>query len=242
MPTPFSGRTVLITGGTRNIGLATARMFLEQEAKVCITGRSDQAQLDGALAELGANATGLLADHTTEDGVKASFDKAQTLGAPVSILVNNASVRPHHPIVDVPVEEWDLVIATNLTGAFLCSREMLRRLPEDKTGAIVNIGGLSAHNGVPDRAHVMATKAGLIGLTRGVAAEYADRVRCNCVVPGVIDTATRANQIRPDFGQETLRKGRPEEVAAMILVMSDPSQQYVTAQTVHVNGGRYMST
>jgi len=241
----LSGETAVIVGGTRNIGLAIAEALQGAGAAVCIVGASDQAALDEALQRLNADgdqATGLLADISDEAAVADTFSHAQrTLGA-VSILVNGPGYRPHGPFPDITLETWNTVLAIMLTGPFLTARELFRRLPAERKGAIVNIGGLSAHRPATDRAHVIAAKAGVAGLTRALAAEGLGRIRANCVVPGLIETQRKPGQPQAHFSDDAVNaRGSCEDVARVVLPFATPRDSYVTGQTVHVSGGRYMA-
>ena len=132
-------------------------------------------------------------------------------------------------------------MAVMLTGPFLTCRELFRRLPPERKGAVVNLGGLSAHRPAKGRAHVIAAKAGIIGLTRALAAEGAGRIRANCVVPGLIDTQRKPGQPQAEFNDDEVNaRGTCEDVARVVLAFSSPNDTYVTGQTVHVSGGRYM--
>lgn len=241
----LSGEVALVTGGTRNIGLAIAEQLAAAGADVCIWGGSDQAALERALERLGAKsgtAIGKLVELASEAAIVAGFDEISARCGPVSILINNAAIRPYEPLISMSRDAWDEVIGLNLSSAFLTARELHRRLPTDRRGAIVNIGGISAHRPVEGRAHVIAAKAGLVGLTRALAAEGMGRIRANCVVPGAVVTERREGQRPPRFsGESEAPRGTPADVAAAVLPLADPSQQYVTGQTLHVSGGRYMS-
>lgn len=241
----LSGHCAVITGGTRNIGLATAQAFRHCGAKVCIVGGSDRNALDTALATLGGESdsvTGLLASMANEAEVSAIFDHAETRLGPVSILVNGAATRPHKPFIDITRQEWNDVIDVILTGAFMASQQLFRRLPKGRQGAIVNIGGLSAHQPKVERPHVIAAKAGLVGLTKALAEEGLERIRVNCVVPGAIDTTRQPGQSIPHLEEKgpTRALGTVQDVARAVLSLADPRDTYVSGQTLHVNGGRFM--
>ena len=144
----LTGETALVVGGTRNIGLAIAQALLGAGANVCVVGGSDSEALASALQLLGAQdgeATGLVADITDEAAVVNAFEHTERILGPVSILVNGPGYRPHGPFMDISLESWNSVLDIMLTGPFLTCRELFRRLPVDRKGAIVNIGGLSAH-------------------------------------------------------------------------------------------------
>lgn len=243
--TDLSGHCAVVTGGTRNIGLAIAQALHDCGAKVCIVGGSDRDALDTALATLGGEGeqvTGLLASMADETAVSAIFEHAESRLGPVSILVNGAANRPHKPFVDISREEWDGVIGVILTGAFMAAQQLFRRLPGDRQGAIINLGGLSAHQPKTGRPHVIAAKAGLVGLTRALAEEGLGRIRVNCVVPGAIDTVRQPGQSIPHLEEKGPQRalGSSEDVARAVLPFADPRDGYVTGQTLHINGGRFM--
>ena len=239
----LEGETALVVGGTRNIGLTVAAALRDAGAKVCIVGGSDADALESALADLNADEsiTGIIADISDEAAVVKAFDHTEQALGPVSILVNGPGYRPHGPFMETSLEDWKAVLDVMLTGPFLTCREFFRRLPEDRKGAIVNIGGLSAHRPAKDRAHVIAAKSGLVGLTRAVAAEGQGRIRANCVVPGLIVTKRKDGQPQAHFSNDTQAHGSTTDVANTVLAFSDPNDSYVTGQTVHVSGGRYMA-
>lgn len=241
----LGGHCAVVTGGTRNIGLAIAEGLRHYGARVCIVGGADQAALDRALKRLGGESddvTGLLASVADEHAVEAIFDHAEARLGPVTILVNGAASRPHAPLVDITRAQWQEVVDVILTGAFLTAQQLFRRLPTDRCGAIINLGGLSAHVPKVDRPHVIAAKAGLIGLTRALAEEGAGRVRANCVVPGAIETERKPGQSNPTAQEKGGSRpvGTSEAVARAVLSLADPADGYVTGQALHVNGGRYM--
>ena len=242
--TDFSKEVALVTGGSRNIGLAIAQTLRASGARVCIWGSSDTEALDQALSLLdGDQATriGMLVKVDEEDAVVGAFDQIEAQLGPVSILVNNAAVRPHESLNTMSRTAWTSVLDVILTGAFLTSRELFRRLPKERNGSIVNIGGLSAHRPATNRAHVITAKAGLIGLTRALAEEGLGRIRVNCVVPGAIHTEIQPGGRRPRFlDDKDHAAGHPGDVARAVLSLANPNEQYVTGQTLHVSGGRFM--
>lgn len=241
----LDGETAIVTGGTRNIGLAIAEGLLHHGAKVCIVGGADRDALTQALARLGGESkriSGLLASVDDERQVEHIFDHTEERLGPATILVNGAASRPHQAFTEITKSQWQSVIDVILTGAFLTAQQLFRRLPEGRRGAIVNLGGLSAHVPKVERPHVIAAKAGLVGLTRALAEEGAARIRVNCIVPGTIQTERKPGQSNPIADEP--KKGRPlgtsEDVARIVLPFTDPRDYYVTGQTVHVSGGRYM--
>lgn len=238
----LKGETALVVGGTRNIGLSIAEALQSAGAAVCIVGGSDPAALETALerlAESNGRATGLVADMSDEAAVASAFEACEEAFGPVSIVVNGPGFRPHAPFTDIDLETWNAVLSIMLTGPFLTCRELFRRLPLGRKGAIVNLGGLSAHRPAKGRAHVIAAKAGITGLTRALAAEGAGRIRANCIVPGLIETQRKPGQPQADYKDDEAR-GTCEDVARVVLSFASPHDTYVTGQTVHVSGGRYM--
>ena len=240
----LDGETALVVGGTRNIGLSIAEALHGAGAAVCIVGGSDHAALEAALGTLPdaeGRVRGLIADVSDPAAVGTAFQTCEAALGPVSIVVNGPGLRPHAPLADIELESWNAVLAVMLTGPFLTCRELFRRLPPQRKGAIVNLGGLSAHRPAKGRAHVIAAKAGIAGLTRALAAEGAGRIRANCIVPGLIDTQRKPGQPQAQFADDQAHaRGTCEDVARLVLSFSSPRDTYVTGQTVHVSGGRYM--
>lgn len=242
MTETLAGEGALVIGGTRNIGLAISETLKNAGAEVYIAGHADEAQLAAALAKLGlASSRGGLADVADETAVAALFAAAEDELGAVSILVNSAGYRPGARLEALELNDWHRVLDVMLTGPFLAARELFRRLPEGRHGAIVNIGGLTAHRPVHDRAHVIAAKAGLVGLTRALAEEGRGRIRANCVVPGVIATDRRPGEpAGRHTATEGYDRGSVEDVAHAVRYFASPADLYVTGQTLHVSGGRFM--
>lgn len=240
----LSNETALVTGGTRNIGLSIAKNLKAAGARVGIIGGSDPEALEKAIKILkggDGDVMGMLVNVADEKAVIGAYDKIEAGLGPVSILVNGAAKRPHEPLKEINRESWNAVLGVILTGAFFTSRELFTRLPQERRGSIINIGGLSAHCPAKDRAHVISAKAGLVGLTRALAEEGLGRIRVNCIVPGVIDTQRLPGQNPPQFDENSkYASGTPEDVARAVAALADPQDVYVTGQTLHVNGGRLM--
>ena len=240
----LSNETALVTGGTRNIGLSIAKNLKAAGARVGIIGGSDPEALEKAIKILkggDGDVMGMLVNVADEKAVIGAYDKIEAGLGPVSILVNGAAKRPHEPLKEINLESWNAVLGVILTGAFFTSRELFTRLPQERRGSIINIGGLSAHRPAKDRAHVISAKAGLVGLTRALAEEGLGRIRVNCIVPGVIDTQRLLGQNPPQFDEDSkYASGTPEDVARAVTALADPQDVYVTGQILHVNGGRLM--
>jgi 3-oxoacyl-[acyl-carrier protein] reductase len=243
----LEGRVALVTGGGRNIGRAIVDALADAGAAVVVNCRSSQAEADAVVAAIearGGKAMCFLADVTDEEGVAAMVAAAVKRFGRLDILVNNAAVRDVTRIDDIDLATWRYVTGIILDGAFICSKAALPALRKSDAGSIVNIGGMSGHTGAAGRPHVIAAKLGLVGLTRGLAHDLApDRITVNCVVPGLIDTQRGgASGAKSAHQQEGLvgRRGKPEEVAAIVRVLCGPEGRYITGQEWHVNGGAYL--
>lgn len=245
---PLAGKTALLTGAVRRNGRAMALALARNGTAVCINARSSRDEADALCAELEAIGNGAMvhmADITDEVAVAGMVATVVGRFGRLDILVNNAANRMQTPFLDMGVDEWRSIIGVVLDGAFLCSRAALPHLIADGGGTIVNIGGVSAHAGAMDRAHVCTAKAGLVGLTKALATEFAERgVTVNCVAPGMIGGARpkSAGEMPPPVGGRGPllgREGTFDEVAAAVLMLCLPSGRYTTGQTIHVNGGMY---
>jgi 3-oxoacyl-[acyl-carrier protein] reductase len=162
----------------------------------------------------------------------------------IDILVNNAALRREKPFAEMDYAEWREILDVTLDGAFHCTKACLPALRNSGAGTIVNIGGLSAHTGAGNRAHVITAKAGIVGFTRALANDLAgDGITVNCVVPGLIGTPRPKGQPEPahHLTHRTLtgERGRPEDVAAIVRFLCGPGARYVTGQAIHANGGAY---
>lgn len=245
---PLDGKVAVVTGASRRIGRAVALGLAQAGASVLVHARQSRDEVEAVADEIraaGGRATIALGDVTNEADVAGIFAAAQEAFGGVDILVNNAAIRGQKPFLDMTLDEWRATNAVILDGAFLCSREALRSMVGRGGGTIVNLGGVSAHVGAKERAHVATGKAGLVGLTRSLALEFADRnVTVNCVAPGKIGgkrsaTAGQSPEMasRPIVGRE----GDIEEAAFVILSLCMPEARFMTGQTVHVSGGMYMA-
>lgn len=243
----LDGRVALVTGGARNIGRGIAIALAEGGAAVVVNCRKAHAEAEAVVSEIeaaGGRAMCYVADVTDEAGVEAMVSAAVKRFGGLDILVNNAAVRDVTKIDDIDLATWRYVTGVILDGAFICSKAALPALRKSRAGAIVNIGGMSGHTGAAGRPHVVAAKLGLVGLTRGLAHDLApDGITVNCVVPGLIDTVVAGSSGTGSVHKrESLlgRRGRPEEVAAVVRMLCGPGGRYITGQEWHVNGGAYM--
>jgi len=225
----------LVTGAGRNIGRAIALALAEAGALVAVNARSSKGEVDAVAAEIGGLA--ILADVSDEAAVRRMVEQAIRHFGKLDILVNCAARRAVEPIESIDARRWREITSVILDGAWYCSRACLDALKRSEAGAIVNIGGLSAHTGAAGRPHVIAAKEGLVGLTRALAHDLAPHnITVNCVVPGTIETARTspsANHRESPLG----RRGKPEEVAAAVRFLAGPGARYITGTVLHVSGG-----
>jgi len=244
----LSGRVALVTGSGRNIGRAIALALANAGAAVVVNARSSIVEAEAVAEEIrraGGRAAVTLADVSDPKAVDTLIDAAVGAFGRLDVLVNNAAVRKETDFANLHYAEWREIISTILDSAYLCSHAALPHLIASGAGAIVNIGGLSSFTGAAGRAHVIAAKAGLVGLTRALAHDLARYgITVNCVAPGMIDTS-RASGKEPAHhalhAPLAGRRGRPEEIAALVRFLSGPAARYITGQTIHANGGLFMS-
>jgi 3-oxoacyl-[acyl-carrier protein] reductase len=246
----LAGKVALVTGGARNIGRAIACALAAGGAAVMVNARTSRAEAE-TTADMIRSAGGRAAVHfadVTDAGAVATMVEATVAEfGRLDMLVNNAAIRAETLFAEMRFEDWRRVLATVLDGAFLCTQTCLPHLARAGGGAVVNIGGMTGHQGARGRAHVVAAKAGLAGLTRALALDLASRgVTVNCVVPGTIGTVRGLPGApeRPAHRQglpPAGRRGEPGEVAAAVRFLCGPGARYITGQSLHVNGGGYMA-
>jgi 3-oxoacyl-[acyl-carrier protein] reductase len=243
----LAGRVALVTGAGRNIGRAIALALAAGGAAVAVNARRSQGEVDavaGEIAAAGGRAYAVLADVTDPAAVARMVEAVEARLGRIDILVNNAAVRDVSTLDAIDLARWREVTGVILDGAFVCAKACLVSL-RTGGGAIVNIGGLSAHTGAAGRPHVVAAKAGIVGLTRALAHDLAgDGVTVNCVVPGLIDTvrgeSSGAHSAHEGKRESVLgRRGTPEEVAYAVRFLVGPGARYITGQTLHVSGGAF---
>ena len=245
----LAGKVALVTGGARNIGRAISQALAAGGAAVMVNANTSRAEAEQTAATIeaeGGRAAVHIADVTDPKAVAAMVDATAKKFGRIDLLVNNAAVRAETPFAEMPFEEWRRVISTVLDGAFLCTQACLPHLIRAGGGTVVNIGGMTAHKGADGRAHVIAAKAGLAGMTRALALDLAPHgITVNCVVPGLIETVRGLPGApeRPEHRRSLPpvgRRGAPEEIAAMVRLLCGPESRYITGQAIHVNGGGYM--
>ncbi len=243
----LEGRVALVTGAARNIGRSIALELAAAGAKVVVNARSSQSDIEAVAAEIGENGMAHLADVTDRSAVDAMIAATLKRFGRLDILVNNAAVRGEKPFETLDFETWRSVLAICLDGAFHCAQSALPALKASGSGCIVNIGGLTAHTGAIDRAHVVTAKAGLVGLTRALAHDLAPySITVNNVSPGMMDTVRGASaghqQPKHHATRQPLvgRRGVPSEIGAAVRWLVGPGGRFVTGQVIHLNGGTYL--
>ncbi|HWA30956.1 MAG TPA: 3-oxoacyl-[acyl-carrier-protein] reductase [Rhizomicrobium sp.] len=242
----LAGKTALVTGASGGIGGEIAKALHKQGANVVLSGTRAEA-LEGLKNELGARAFVAACNLGDKDSVEALVKNAEAAaGAPIDILVNNAGITRDNLFMRMKDEEWDQVIAVNLTAAFRLSRSCLRNMMKKRWGRIVSITSVVGETGNPGQGNYAAAKAGLVGMTKSLAAEVASRnITVNCVAPGFI--ATPMTDALTDAQKEAVfakipagRMGTPAEIAAGVVYLASEEAAYVTGETLQINGGMAM--
>ena len=238
----LQAKRILITGGASGIGAATASRFLEEGSVVCVLDRDAEA-LHRIARELPALAAPLNADVSNLQQVQAAFAEAIRLMGGVDVLVNNAGISIRHNFLDITPEEWDKLIAVNLTGVFYVAQTAARHMMERGSGVILQTASTNGLMGYPFYADYNATKAGVIELTRSMALELAPRVRVCAVAPGYVLTPMQRAEYTDEMLAEVNRKiplrrhARPEEIAALFAFLASDDAQNITGHVYTCDGG-----
>ncbi len=242
-------RTVVITGGSKGIGRAICLSFAGSDTCIYFNYSSSSAaaaETERLIADAGGRATGLRVNVASENEVTAFFKKIVDETGRIDVLVNNAGITRDGLLVRMKEKDWDDVIDTNLKGAFNCMKIAGKTMMKQRYGRIINITSVVGVIGNPGQANYVASKAGLIGLTKAVAKELASRgITVNAVAPGYVETDMTASL--SDKARDALidripigRVGKPEDVAAVVSFLASESAGYLTGQVIHVNGGMYI--
>lgn len=244
----MNGHTALVTGGGRGIGKAICESLAKRGVNIAVVDVNPDIarEASAGLEKMGVKSIALKADVSNSSDVASIFEQATTEFGKVEIVVNNAGITRDGLLLRMKEEDWDAVININLKGTFLCSKEAVRIMSKQRYGRIINIASVVAFMGNPGQANYSASKAGIVGLTKTTAKEYAGRgITVNAVAPGFITTAM-TDALPENVRQEMLkaipmnRFGTVEDVANAVLFFASPESGYVTGQVIHVNGGMYM--
>jgi 3-oxoacyl-[acyl-carrier protein] reductase len=242
----LSGKTALVTGASGGIGGAIAKALHAQGASVVLSGTRADA-LEAVKGDLGSRAFAATCNLGDKESVEALVKTAEAAaGAPIDILVNNAGITRDNLFMRMKDDEWDQVIAVNLTAAFRLSRAVLRGMMKKRWGRIIAITSVVGATGNPGQGNYAAAKAGLVGMTKSLAAEVASRnITVNAVAPGFI--ATAMTDALNDQQKEAIstripagRMGLPAEIAAAVVYLASEEAAYVTGETIQINGGMAM--
>jgi len=244
----FQGKTAIVTGAARGIGLAIARRLAEGGATVVLVDLLEQALQEAAasLAHAPGGVHSFVLNVTQEPAVEKFFEEVSAKTGRVDILINNAGITRDGLLVAMSQEDWDAVLNVNLKGTFLMTKHACRIMMRQRSGRIVNIASVSGLMGNPGQANYSASKAGVVGLTKTVAREMAGRnICCNAVAPGFIDT--EMTRVLPDKAKQRAvsliplgRMGSVEDVAAAVCFLASDEAGYITGQVLAVDGGMAM--
>ena len=239
----LAGTVALITGGARNIGRSISLELAAAGAAVAVNTRGSVEDGKSVVEEIrkaGGDAELYLADIADGAACKTMVANALKRFGRIDFLVLNASIRTERPFLELSFEEWNTPLAITLNGAFYLAQGCVPSMLQNGGGSIVTLGGTQSLSGAAKRVHGSVAKAGLMGFTRAIAKEYADRgIRANCIAPGQMDTVRVGSRTVPASADHIpmKRKGGPEEIATTVRFLCGPGASYITGQTLYVNGG-----
>lgn len=244
----MSSRTAFVTGASRGIGKACALALARQGCRVALAAR-DAVKLEevaGEIRQAGGEAYAVTLDINSPESIKEAFSKTAKEFGPIHILVNNAGITKDGLAMRMKKEDWDSVVQVNLTGSFLCIQQVLSGMMKERWGRIINITSVVGQAGNPGQANYVASKAGVIGLTKSLAQEIASRsITVNAVSPGFIET-DMTHVLTPEQKEKIMasiplkRLGQPEDIAAAVAFLASDAASYITGHVLSVNGGMYM--
>jgi 3-oxoacyl-[acyl-carrier protein] reductase len=244
----LEGRVALVTGASQGIGHACALALAREGASVAVAARNQPKleELVSQIAASGGKAAAFVMDVAEEDQVKAGIKSALAQFGKIDILVNNAGITRDQLVMRMKRADWDSVLNTNLTSAYLCIQSVIPSMLKQRWGRIINIASIFGQMGQAGQANYSASKAGLIGLTMAIAREVASRsITCNAVAPGFIETNMTA-ALSAEFKETAVkmiplgRVGKPEDVASAVSFLASEEASYITGHVLNVNGGMLM--
>jgi 3-oxoacyl-[acyl-carrier protein] reductase len=244
----LSSRVALVTGASQGIGRACALRLAKDGASVAVAARNHE-KLNDLVREinaLGGKSSAFVVDVADEEQIKTVIKSVLAEFGKIDILVNNAGITRDQLVMRMKRTDWDSVLSTNLTSAYLCIQQVIPSMLKQRWGRIINITSIFGQMGQAGQANYAASKAGLIGLTMAIAREVGSRnITCNAVAPGFIETAMTA-ALSDDFKKEALRLiplsriGTPQDVAAAVAFLASEQSSYITGHVLSVNGGMLM--
>lgn len=245
----LQGQTAVVTGASRGIGRAIALELANNGANIIVNYSGSEAKAEevvGEIQDLGVKAVKIQANVADEESVKQLMKQAIKEFGSIDILVNNAGITKDNLLMRMKEDEFDQVIQTNLKGTFLCTKAVSRQMMKQKAGRIINVASIVGVSGNPGQANYVAAKAGVIGLTKTTAKELASRnILVNAVAPGFIST-DMTDQLSEEQQESLLqlvpleRLGKPEDVAIVVRFLASEDANYITGQTIHIDGGMVM--
>jgi 3-oxoacyl-[acyl-carrier protein] reductase len=244
----LSGRVAFVTGASQGIGRACALKLAAEGATAAVVARNQEKlnELVAQIAAAGGKAAAVALDVSNEEQVKSAIKTAIAQFGKIDILVNNAGITRDQLVVRMKRADWDAVLQTNLTSAYLCIQQVIGSMLKQRWGRIINITSVFGQMGQAGQANYAASKAGLIGLTMAIAREVGSRnITCNAIAPGFIETAMTAG-LGDDFKQNAVkqiplgRAGSPEDVASAVAFLASDQASYITGHVLNVNGGMLM--
>jgi 3-oxoacyl-[acyl-carrier protein] reductase len=244
----LSGRVALVTGASQGIGRTCALRLAKDGAAVAVAARNQEKlnELVGEITGAGGKAAALALDVANEDQIKETVKAAIAQFGKVDILVNNAGITRDQLVMRMKRADWDAVLQTNLTSAYLCIQQAIGSMLKQRWGRIINITSIFGQTGQAGQANYAASKAGLIGLTMAMAREVGSRnITCNAIAPGFIETAMTA-VLSDEFKQAAVKQiplgrvGTPDDVASAVAFLASDEASYITGHVLNVNGGMLM--